>query len=109
MNAPSQVIQTQDVELQAIHAALNRVQAVIEFDLEGIILHANENFLRVLGYSLSEVQGRHHSMFCEPEFAASPAYKQFWIRLAAGEYEHGEYKRVAKDGRGSGSTPPTIP
>ena len=99
MNAPSQVMQTQDVELQAIHAALNRVQAVIEFDLEGIILHANENFLRVLGYSLSEVQGRHHSMFCEPEFAASPAYKQFWIRLAAGEYEHGEYKRVAKDGR----------
>ncbi|MRW84712.1 PAS domain S-box protein [Pseudoduganella sp. FT26W] len=99
MNAPSQVIQTQDVELQAIHAALNRVQAVIEFDLEGKILHANENFLRVLGYSLSEVQGRHHSMFCEPEFAASPAYKQFWARLAAGEYEHGEYKRLAKGGR----------
>ncbi|MRX06328.1 PAS domain S-box protein [Pseudoduganella sp. FT25W] len=99
MNAPSQVIQTQDVELQAIHAALNRVQAVIEFDLEGKILHANENFLRVLGYSLSEVQGRHHSMFCEPEFAASPAYKQFWSRLAVGEYEHGEYKRLAKGGR----------
>ncbi|MYM67390.1 PAS domain-containing protein [Pseudoduganella sp. FT55W] len=99
MNAPSQVIQTQDVELQAIHAALNRVQAVIEFDLEGKILHANDNFLRVLGYSLAEVQGRHHSMFCEPEFAASPVYKQFWARLANGEYEHGEYKRVAKDGR----------
>ena len=99
MNAPSQVIQTQDVELQAIHAALNRVQAVIEFDLEGKILHANDNFLRVLGYSLAEVQGQHHSMFCEPEFAASPAYKQFWARLAKGEFEHGEYKRVAKDGR----------
>ncbi|RZT10544.1 methyl-accepting chemotaxis sensory transducer with Pas/Pac sensor [Duganella sp. CF402] len=99
MNAPSQVIQTQDVELQAIHAALNRVQAVIEFDLEGKILHANDNFLRVLGYSLAEVQGQHHSMFCEPEFAASPAYKQFWGRLAKGEFEQGEYKRVAKDGR----------
>jgi methyl-accepting chemotaxis protein len=99
MNAPSQVIQTQDVELQAIHAALNRVQAVIEFDLEGKILHANDNFLRVLGYSLAEVQGRHHSMFCEAEFAASPAYKQFWARLANGEFEQGEYKRVAKDGR----------
>jgi methyl-accepting chemotaxis protein len=99
MNAPSQVIHTQDVELQAIHAALNRVQAVIEFDMEGKILHANDNFLRVLGYSLAEVQGRHHSMFCPPEYAASPAYKQFWAGLAAGEFEHGEFKRVAKNGR----------
>lgn len=99
MNAPSQIINVQDIELQAIHAALNRVQAVIEFDLEGKILHANENFLRVLGYSLAEVQGRHHSMFCEPEFAASPTYKQFWAKLGAGEYEHGEYKRLAKGGR----------
>jgi methyl-accepting chemotaxis protein len=99
MNAPSQVIRTQDVELQAIHAALNRVQAVIEFDLDGKILHANDNFLRVLGYALAEVQGQHHSMFCEPEFAASPAYIQFWARLAKGEFEQGEYKRVAKDGR----------
>jgi methyl-accepting chemotaxis protein len=89
----------QDFELQAIHAALNRVQAVIEFDLEGKILHANENFLRVLGYSLSEVQGRHHSMFCEPEYAASASYKQFWANLGAGEYNHGEFKRIAKDGR----------
>jgi methyl-accepting chemotaxis protein len=99
MNAPSQTIQSQDIELQAIHAALNRVQAVIEFDLEGRILHANDNFLRVLGYSLADVQGRHHSMFCEPEYAASPAYKQFWASLGAGEYDHGEYKRIAKDGR----------
>ncbi|MHA4871444.1 methyl-accepting chemotaxis protein [Duganella sp. PWIR1] len=99
MNAPSQVIHTQDVELQAIHAALNRVQAVIEFDMEGKILHANDNFLRVLGYSLAEVQGRHHSMFCPPDYAASPAYKQFWAGLAAGEFEHGEFKRLAKDGR----------
>ncbi|NVM79439.1 methyl-accepting chemotaxis protein [Duganella sp. SG902] len=99
MNAPSQVIQTQDVELQAIHAALNRVQAVIEFDLEGKILHANDNFLRALGYSLGEVQGRHHSMFCEAEYSASPAYKQFWASLASGEFQQGEYKRVAKDGR----------
>jgi methyl-accepting chemotaxis protein len=99
MNAPSQVIQTQDVELQAIHAALNRVQAVIEFDLEGRILHANDNFLRVLGYALEDVQGRHHSIFCEPEYAASPAYKQFWAGLAAGEFQYGEFKRVSKDGR----------
>ncbi|MBV7534626.1 PAS domain-containing protein [Duganella sp. sic0402] len=99
MNAPSQVIQTQDIELQAIHAALNRVQAVIEFDLEGKILHANDNFLRAVGYTLDEVQGRHHAMFCEPEFASSPAYKQFWTHLAAGEFDQGEYKRLAKGSR----------
>jgi len=99
MNAPNQALQMHDIELQAIHAALNRVQAVIEFDLEGKILHANENFLRVLGYSLSEVQGRHHSMFCEPDYAASAAYKQFWANLGAGEYNHGEFKRISKDGR----------
>lgn len=99
MNAPSQVLKTQDIELQAIHAALNRVQAVIEFDLDGKILHANDNFLRAVGYTLDEVQGRHHAMFCEPEFAASPAYKQFWAHLAAGEFEHGEFKRLAKGGR----------
>ncbi|WP_229208071.1 methyl-accepting chemotaxis protein [Duganella sp. OV510] len=85
--------------MQAIHAALNRVQAVIEFDLEGKILHANDNFLRAVGYTLDEVQGRHHAMFCEPEFAASPAYKQFWTHLAAGEFDQGEYKRLAKGGR----------
>jgi methyl-accepting chemotaxis protein len=99
MNAPNQALQSQDIELQAIHAALNRVQAVIEFDLEGRILHANENFLRVLGYTLADVQGRHHSMFCEPEYAASAAYKQFWANLGAGEYNHGEFKRITKDGR----------
>jgi len=99
MNAPNQARHSQDIELQAIHAALHRVQAVIEFDLEGKILHANENFLRVLGYTLADVQGRHHSMFCEPEYAASAAYKQFWAKLGAGEYNHGEFKRIAKDGR----------
>jgi methyl-accepting chemotaxis protein len=99
MNAPSQVIKIQDVELQAIHAALNRVQAVIEFDMDGKILHANDNFLRAVGYTLDEVQGRHHAIFCEPEYAASPAYKQFWAHLGAGEFDQGEYKRLAKGGR----------
>jgi len=99
MNAPSQVIKIQDVELQAIHAALNRVQAVIEFDMDGKILHANDNFLRAVGYTLDEVQGRHHAIFCEPEYATSPAYKQFWAHLGAGEFDQGEYKRLAKGGR----------
>lgn len=100
MNSPAvQESQMQEVELQAINAALNRVQAVIEFQLDGTILHANENFLSAVGYTLEEIQGRHHSMFCESEFAASTEYKQFWERLRGGHFEHGEYKRVGKGGR----------
>jgi len=91
--------QMQEIELQAINAALNRVQAVIEFQLDGTILHANENFLQAVGYTLDEVLGRHHSMFCDSAFAASEAYKQFWERLRGGHYEHGEYKRLGKGGR----------
>ncbi|WP_374583825.1 methyl-accepting chemotaxis protein [Pseudoduganella sp.] len=91
--------QLQEVELQAINAALNRVQAVIEFQLDGTILHANDNFLDAVGYTLEEIQGRHHAMFCESAFAASEAYKQFWERLRGGHFEHGEYQRVGKGGR----------
>ncbi|MTW10296.1 PAS domain S-box protein [Pseudoduganella eburnea] len=100
MNSPViQESQLQEIELQAINAALNRVQAVIEFQLDGTILHANENFLSAVGYTLDEVQGRHHSMFCDSAFAGSEVYKQFWERLRGGHYEHGEYKRVGKGGR----------
>ncbi len=100
MNSPIiQESQLQEIELQAINAALNRVQAVIEFRLDGTILHANENFLNAVGYTLDEVQGRHHAMFCDSAFAASEAYKQFWERLRGGHYEQGEYKRLGKGGR----------
>ena len=99
MNAPTQIVESQELELIAIINALNRVQAVIEFDLDGTVLHANDNFLQVLGYRLDEVQGKHHSMFCDPEFVRNPAYKQFWARLANGEFDMGEYKRIAKGGK----------
>lgn len=98
MNAPSQ-IQSQELDLQAINTALNRVQAVIEFDLEGNILHANDNFLRTLGYTLEEVQGKHHSMFCEPEYVKTAEYRNFWLRLGNGEFEQADYKRLGKGGR----------
>lgn len=91
--------QSQEVELQAINAALNRVQAVIEFQLDGTILHANANFLETVGYTLAELQGRHHAMLCEATYAASDAYKQFWERLRSGHFEQGEYQRVGKGGR----------
>ncbi|HEU4818894.1 PAS domain-containing methyl-accepting chemotaxis protein [Janthinobacterium sp.] len=78
---------------------MNRVQAVIEFELDGTILHANDNFLRVLGYTLAEVQGKHHAIFCDPEYVKTAEYHDFWAKLGRGEFDHGEYKRRARDGR----------
>lgn len=86
-------------ELSAVNAALNRVQAVIEFDLQGTILHANENFLATLGYTLEEVRGKHHRMFCDPDYVRTEAYRQFWERLDRGEFDRGEYRRLGRGGR----------
>jgi methyl-accepting chemotaxis protein len=99
MDAASHVSHSQDLDLQAINTALNRVQAVIEFELDGTILHANDNFLRVVGYSLADVQGRHHAIFCDPEYVKTEEYSDFWAKLGRGEFDQGEYKRRAKDGR----------
>jgi methyl-accepting chemotaxis protein len=79
-------------------SAINRSMAVIEFDLDGTILDANENFLKTMGYSLAEIKGRHHRMFVAPETADSQAYRDFWARLARGEYDAGQYGRVSKSG-----------
>lgn len=91
--------QMEQQELQAISAALNRVQAIIEFDMQGHVLHANDNFLKTLGYSLDEIEGKHHRMFCDPEYAGSSAYRDFWARLNRGEFDSGEYRRIGKGGR----------
>ncbi|MCC7596019.1 PAS domain-containing methyl-accepting chemotaxis protein [Janthinobacterium sp. FW305-129] len=99
MDAASHVSHSQDLDLQAINTALNRVQAVIEFELDGTILHANDNFLRVLGYTLAEVQGKHHAIFCDPEYVKTDEYSNFWAKLGRGEFDQGEYKRRARDGR----------
>jgi methyl-accepting chemotaxis protein len=86
-------------EMQGRLAALDKVQATIEFKLDGTILHANDNFLRTLGYRLDEVQGRHHSMFAEPAYANSLEYRQFWDKLNRGEFDQGQYKRLGKGGK----------
>ncbi|PJC99689.1 chemotaxis protein [Janthinobacterium sp. BJB1] len=99
MDAASHVSHSQDLDLQAINTALNRVQAVIEFELDGTILHANDNFLRVLGYTLAEVQGKHHAILCDPEYVKTDEYSNFWAKLGRGEFDQGEYKRRARDGR----------
>lgn len=82
----------------ALIDALNRVQAVIEFDLDGTILHANDNFLKALGYQLEEIQGTHHKIFCEESLYSSLEYKQFWKKIAEGEFQSGEFKRLTKQG-----------
>ncbi len=85
-------------ELRGKAAAVDRAQAVIEFDLDGVILAANANFLAVVGYTLGEVVGHHHRMFVDPATAASAEYAQFWEGLRGGAFETGEYKRLTKSG-----------
>ncbi len=80
-------------------AALSRSQAVIEFTPTGEILTANDNFCKTLNYSLSEIAGRHHRLFCEPSYAASNTYAEFWKRLAAGEFISDEFVRFGKNGK----------
>jgi len=80
-------------------AAISRSQAVIEFNMDGTIITANQNFLDAVGYRLEEIKGRHHSMFVVPEMRDSDEYRAFWARLNRGEYEAAEYKRVGKGGR----------
>lgn len=78
--------------------ALSRAQAIIEFTPDGKILTANHNFLQTLGYALEEIVGKHHKIFCEPDYVASREYAEFWSRLAKGEYYSDEFKRIRKDG-----------
>ncbi|VXC18390.1 Chemotaxis protein [Burkholderia sp. 8Y] len=79
--------------------AIERAQAVIEFDLRGHVLAANELFLQLMGYGLEEVEGQHHRMFCDPSYINTDGYRTFWEKLGRGEYDAGQYKRIAKGGR----------
>ncbi|HEY4162999.1 MAG TPA: PAS domain-containing methyl-accepting chemotaxis protein, partial [Dongiaceae bacterium] len=79
--------------------AIGRSQAIIEFELDGTIITANENFLKAMGYRLEEVQGRHHSMFVEPAHKESAEYRRFWETLRSGRYQAAQYKRIGKGGR----------
>ncbi|UPJ48901.1 PAS domain-containing methyl-accepting chemotaxis protein [Bradyrhizobium sp. 200] len=81
---------------RALADALSRSQAVIEFGMDGTIRTANDNFLKALGYTLGEIQGKHHSMFVEPATRDSAAYREFWAALRRGEYQAAEYKRIGK-------------
>jgi len=80
-------------------AAIGKSQAVIEFDTDGTILDANDNFLHSLGYTLDEVKGKHHSMFVEPAERDNANYREFWASLKRGEFQAAEYKRIGKGGK----------
>jgi methyl-accepting chemotaxis protein len=88
-----------EAERAAKLAAVERVQASIEFTTEGAILDANENFLSVVGYTLPEIKGKHHSMFVDPAYAKSAHYAEVWRKLNAGEFVAEEFKRIGKGGK----------
>lgn len=94
---------TEQKKMQADYSgqieAIGKSQAVIEFNMDGTIITANENFLATTGYSLSEIQGKHHSMFVDPAERSSPSYLNFWKALNQGEFSTGEYKRFGKGNR----------
>jgi len=91
--------QRRSADLQGQLAAISKVQAIIEFELGGTIIQANDLFLNALGYTLDEIVGRHHSMFVLPDQRRTPAYAEFWRRLGEGRYDTGQYLRLGKDGR----------
>jgi methyl-accepting chemotaxis protein len=98
-NTPSPVEAESAEELRAKVDAISKSQAVIEFELDGTIITANENFLKTLGYSLGEIQSKHHRMFCTSVDSGGEAYKEFWRKLNRGEFDAGEYKRIGKGGK----------
>ncbi|WP_208109753.1 PAS domain-containing methyl-accepting chemotaxis protein [Dongia mobilis] len=89
----------QAADLQGQIEALNRSQAVIQFQLDGTIIDANRNFLDVMGYELEEIKGKHHGMFADPAYRQSEEYRSFWLALQAGKFQAGQFRRLGKGGR----------
>jgi methyl-accepting chemotaxis protein len=92
-------LEAQMTDRSAQLAAISRAQAVIEFKPDATIVVANENFLATTGYTLAEIQGRHHSTFVEPNYAASHEYREFWAKLNRGEAVTGDFQRHGKGGK----------
>jgi methyl-accepting chemotaxis protein len=98
-NNTQSVQDTDPVYLKSIVDAINRSNAVCEFDLDGTIIRANDNFLSLMGYELEEIVGKHHRIFVDPDYARSAEYDEFWKTLGRGEYTAAEYRRLGKSGR----------
>ena len=97
--AADRIMAEKSEELANRMAAISRSQAVIAFNLDGTVIEANENFLATVGYSLAEVEGRHHSTFMDPVEAQGAAYKEFWRELNQGQFVAGKFRRMGKGGR----------
>ncbi|MBN68024.1 MAG: hypothetical protein CME32_01920 [Gimesia sp.] len=89
----------ENCDLSGQLGAISDAQAVIEFKMDGTIIKANDNFCKTVGYSLEEIQGKHHRMFVDSEFQNSPEYQEFWEKLNAGINQVAEYKRIGKGGK----------
>ncbi|MEH3061221.1 MAG: PAS domain-containing protein, partial [Methylobacterium radiotolerans] len=90
---------TEEADRAGQIAAIDKVQAVIAFDLDGTVIAVNDNFLAAMGYSRAEVLGQHHSLFVEPAYRESEAYRAFWAALRNGTYQAAQFRRIGKDGR----------
>ena len=88
-----------NADFSAQIAAIGASQAVVEFNLDGTVLTANDNVLNLLGYRLEEIKGKHHSMLVPPSYGTSPEYRQFWFELNAGKYQTGQFKQISKSGK----------
>ena len=91
-------IHTRSVEYENVGRAISRSLAQIEFELDGTIITANDNFLGAMGYELTEIQGQHHRIFVDPDYAQSDAYAEHWAQLGNGQFLAGQYKRIGKSG-----------
>ena len=92
-------LEARSADYAAQMEALGRTNAVVEFKPDGTIITANTNFLKATGYELNEVAGKHHRIFCDLQLAESDEYREFWAKLARGEFVSNDFQRKTKDGR----------
>ncbi|MBY0426814.1 MAG: PAS domain S-box protein, partial [Cytophagales bacterium] len=98
MTATQEEMVRKQMEMDAQMSAINSTSAYIEFNADGQVVVANELFLATMKYSLKEIEGKHHRIFCDPSYTASREYERFWENLRQGKPQTGEFKRIAKDG-----------
>ena len=111
MAAIQEETERKSIELAGLVAAVNSTLATIMFDMEGNILTANDNFLKIMDYTLNEIQGKHHSLFVDQKYAGSKEYRRFWEKLNRGQSQIGEVDRLTRNGdivRLSASYTPTL-
>ncbi|CCF81284.1 Methyl-accepting chemotaxis protein [Helicobacter bizzozeronii CCUG 35545] len=95
----TRLLNQENEELKAVYKAMSRSTALIEFDTQAQVITANENFLKVMGYSLEEIKGKSHAIFCDAEYVNTPEYRKNWDQLQSGQFLRGTFKRYTKQGK----------